>query len=167
MDVEGIYRKSGGSSQVSTVKDAFERASPPTSLDCDLSDLDLDIHAVTSTVKQYFRKLPSPLITFDVYDLLLEANKVSDTSERAQAMRDALHQLPKVHLAVVEYLFKHLERVTQMEKVNLMTSTNIAVVFAPTIMRPESLAREMSDTAYKNEAVKFLVENCDRIFDEN
>lgn len=45
-----------------------------------------------------------------------------------------------------------------------MTSTNIAVVFAPTVMRPESLAREMTDVQKKNEAMQFLVENCQDIF---
>ena len=45
-----------------------------------------------------------------------------------------------------------------------MTSNNVAVVFAPTIMRPESIAREMSDTSAKNSAVQFLIENCQAVF---
>lgn len=45
-----------------------------------------------------------------------------------------------------------------------MTSLNVAVVFAPTIMRPESLVREMSDTQAKNLAVQFLIENCSAVF---
>ena len=45
-----------------------------------------------------------------------------------------------------------------------MTSQNVAVVFAPTIMRPESLAREMTDVQKKNEVLRFLVENCQEIF---
>ena len=68
MDAEGIYRKSGGSGQVKAVQSGFEK-----NVEFDISDPDLDIHAVTSALKQYFRKLPVPLITFDVYDQLLEA----------------------------------------------------------------------------------------------
>ena len=45
-----------------------------------------------------------------------------------------------------------------------MTGLNVAVVFAPTIMRPESVAREMSDTQAKNLAVQFLIENCHAVF---
>ena len=160
MDVEGIYRKSGGNSQVQAVREGFERDSP----DLDLSDPTLDIHAITSGLKQYFRKLPIPLITYDVYDRLLDTTQIPDALTRIEAMKDAVSELPKVHYDVLEYLMQHLRRVVQQEKENLMTSTNIATVFAPTIMRPESLGRELSDTKNKNEAVMWMVENVGSIF---
>jgi len=160
MDVEGIYRKSGGNSQVQQVKDWFENPSK----DFDLSDPDLDIHAVTSGLKQYFRRLPVPLITYDVYDKLLDTTTISDKDSRIDAMQMALEDLPNVHYDTLQYLMQHLARVVLQEKENLMTPLNIAVVFAPTIMRPESLNRELSDTKMKNEAVTWLVENSERLF---
>lgn len=69
MDQEGIYRKTGGNSQVNMIKDGFDKSE-----NFDISDPDLDITAVTSVLKQYFRKLPTPLLTFDVYDRVLESN---------------------------------------------------------------------------------------------
>jgi hypothetical protein len=69
MDQEGIYRKTGGNSQVNMVKEGFEKDE-----NYDISDPDLDITAVTSVLKQYFRKLPDPLLTFDVYERVLESN---------------------------------------------------------------------------------------------
>ena len=162
MDVEGIYRKSGGTSQIQIVKEGFER----TPNEFDLSDPDLDIHAVTSSLKQYFRRLPMPLITYEVYDKLLDTTDVADDEDekRIEAMHRALDDLPKVHRNVLEFLTFHLKRVVERESENLMTSMNIAVVFAPTIMRPESLSREMTDTARKNEVVQFLVEHCQANF---
>ncbi|KAL9114472.1 MAG: hypothetical protein Q9227_001553 [Pyrenula ochraceoflavens] len=160
MDVEGIYRKSGGNSQIQSVKEGFER-SPHA---YDISDPDLDIHAVTSSLKQYFRKLPTPLITYDVYDKLLDSINIPSPDARVQSMSNAILDLPKVHRDVLEFLVFHLKRVVDRELENLMTSMNVAVVFAPTIMRPESLSREMTDTQKKNEAVQFLVENCQAIF---
>lgn len=59
----------------------------------------------------------------------------------------------------------HLKRVVERERENKMTSLNVAVVFAPTIMRPESVTREMTDTGAKNQAVQFLVENCHGVFE--
>ncbi|KIX04198.1 uncharacterized protein Z518_07752 [Rhinocladiella mackenziei CBS 650.93] len=160
MDIEGIYRKSGGNSQVQQVKDWFENPSK----DFDISDPDLDIHAVTSGLKQYFRRLPVPLITYDVYDRLLDTTTIPDRENRVDAMQRALEGLPRVHYETLEYLIQHLARVVQQEKENLMTSMNMAVVFAPTIMRPESISRELSDTKMKNEAVMWMVENSERLF---
>jgi Rho-type GTPase-activating protein 1/2 len=160
MDVEGIYRKSGGNSQVQQVKDYFENSNK----DFDISDQDLDIHAVTSGLKQYFRRLPTPLITYEVYDKLLDTTTIEDKAARVDAMQRALDELPRVHYDTLDYLIGHLARVVLQEKENLMTSMNVAVVFAPTIMRPESVNRELSDTKMKNEAVMWLVEHSERIF---
>ncbi len=159
--MEGIYRKAGGASQVQVIKDGFENSSQQ---NFDVSDPDLDIHAVSSTLKQYFRRLPNPLVTYEVYDKLLETTSISGFDAKIEAMSRALMDLPRVHREVLEYLVFHLKRVVGCERENLMTSMNVAVVFAPTIMRPESLAREMTDTQVKNEAVQFLVENCQAIF---
>jgi hypothetical protein len=68
MDIEGIYRKTGGSGQVKIVQEGFEKTE-----DYDISDPGLDITAVTSVLKQYFRKLPTPLLTFDIYDRVLDS----------------------------------------------------------------------------------------------
>ena len=68
MDVEGIYRKTGGSGQVKIIQEGFEKTE-----DYDISDPGLDITAVTSVLKQYFRKLPTPLLTFDIYDRVLDS----------------------------------------------------------------------------------------------
>ena len=68
MDIEGIYRKTGGSGQVKIIQEGFDQTD-----DYDISDPGLDITAVTSVLKQYFRKLPVPLLTFDVYDRVLDS----------------------------------------------------------------------------------------------
>ena len=179
MEIEGIYRKSGGNSQIQQIKEGFERTN-----DYDVSDPDLDINAVTSTLKQYLCKLPTPLITYEVYDKLLNAipsvppsllgapappnpNHNLDPEQRDHRvglMRQAIASLPAIHRTCLEVLIFHLARVIDHEKLNLMTSLNVAVVFAPTIMRPESVAREMSESQAKNQAVQFLVENCHGIF---
>ncbi len=45
-----------------------------------------------------------------------------------------------------------------------MTPKNLAVVFAPTIMRDASIEREMTDMHAKNQAVQFIIENSSDIF---
>lgn len=72
MDQEGIYRKTGGNSQVNMIKEGLDKSE-----DYDISDPDMDITAITSVLKQYFRKLPTPLLTFDIYERILESGGMS------------------------------------------------------------------------------------------
>jgi hypothetical protein len=76
MDIEGIYRKTGGSGQVKIIQEGFDKTE-----DYDISDPGLDITAVTSVLKQYFRKLPNPLLTFDVYDRILDSTSKFSPSQ--------------------------------------------------------------------------------------
>ncbi|KAI9883093.1 MAG: suppressor of tub2 mutation [Watsoniomyces obsoletus] len=162
MDVEGIYRKTGGNSQVKAIQEGFEKSD-----DYDISDPGLDITAVTSVLKQYFRKLPLPLLTFDAYDGMLEANSLPEDEKRVNAMRATILALPPKHRDCLEFLIFHLARVATREKENLMSPRNLAVVFAPTIMRDVSIDREMTDMHIKNQAVQFLIENNKVIFGGN
>ncbi|KAF2861610.1 RhoGAP-domain-containing protein [Piedraia hortae CBS 480.64] len=162
MDLEGIYRKSGGSSQVKMIQSGFEREGA----NYDISDPDLDIHAVTSALKQYFRKLPTPLITYDVYENFLEAAQSQDRERQIAHLRAAVFSLPDHHRSCLEYLVRHLAHVMTKEAENLMTPLNLAVVFAPTIMRPFSIEREMSDMQAQRVAVQALLELYEGVFAE-
>ncbi|AEO66797.1 e7b67886-8c94-49c2-948e-753328ad2898 [Thermothielavioides terrestris] len=161
MDIEGIYRKTGGNSLVKAIQEGFDKSE-----DFDISDPGLDITAVTSVLKQYFRKLPTPLLTFDVYDRILESNSIQNEAERCAHMRKTINMLPPKHRDCLEFLMFHLARVASRERENLMSPKNLAVVFAPTIMRDHSLEREMTDMHAKNVAVQFLIENSHVIFNE-
>ncbi|KAK2630435.1 hypothetical protein QTJ16_001255 [Diplocarpon rosae] len=159
MDHEGIYRKTGGSGQVKIVQEGFEKVD-----DFDISDPELDITAVTSVLKQYFRKLPTPLLTFDVYDRILDSINIEDENERCAHLKLTFSMLPEKHRDCLEFLMFHLSRVATRESENLMTPKNLAVVFAPTIMRDHSLEREMTDMHSKNTAMQFIIEHSQQVF---
>ncbi|KAI1410831.1 RhoGAP-domain-containing protein [Hypoxylon sp. FL1857] len=159
MDMEGIYRKTGGNSQTKAIQEGFDKNE-----NFDISDPDIDITAVTSVLKQYFRKLPTPLLTFDVYDRILETNTITGDEEKCTHLQNVFKQLPQQHRDCLEFLMFHLHRVAEREKENLMTPKNLAVVFAPTIMRDHNIEREMTDMHAKNLAVQFIIENTHNIF---
>lgn len=138
MDAEGIYRKSGGNSQVKMIQEGFEKME-----DFDISDPSLDIASVTSVLKQYFRKLPTPLLTFDVYDRILESAgtsspalarqmsglarhvlttivDITDGEERCAHLRKTVNLLPQKHRDCLEFLMFHLARVASREQENLV-----------------------------------------------
>ncbi|NWZ30579.1 RHG30 protein, partial [Asarcornis scutulata] len=63
--VDGIYRLSGVSSNIQRLRQEFDSERCP-----DLQrDVYLqDIHCVSSLCKAYFRELPNPLLTYQLYD---------------------------------------------------------------------------------------------------
>lgn len=74
LDYEGIYRKSGGAAQIRAIQLAFDNGE-----NINLSDEDEynDICAITSVLKQYFRELPDPLLTYELYDKFIQVSSKS------------------------------------------------------------------------------------------
>jgi hypothetical protein len=72
LDYEGIYRKTGGTSQSKAITQLFERGNYDA---FDLEDTDVfnDISSVTSVLKTYFRSLPDPLFTFALHEQFVAA----------------------------------------------------------------------------------------------
>ena len=71
MDFEGIYRKSGGASSMRQLQDAFEKGEDVP------FDNSIDICGVTSVLKQYFRNLPNPLLTYEIYERFVDTTSMS------------------------------------------------------------------------------------------
>ncbi|KAI9137931.1 hypothetical protein BKA69DRAFT_1041324 [Paraphysoderma sedebokerense] len=158
LDIEGIYRKSGPISQLRFIQSEFEKGNVP-----DLSDIDVvgDIAAVTSSLKQYLRELPNPLITFGVYSLVLDAIRQPE-DQVENAMREALNSLPVAHYNTLKFLIRHLVRVCDFSKENLMSPRNLGVVFGPTLMK-ESNNSELYDMNSIN-VVEYFIMHFDELF---
>ena len=106
---------------------------------CDHVDLSQerypDIHAITCVLKLYLRQLPIPLVTFDVHTQLLE---LRPSVLCLTTVRPIIRRLPPAHFHTLKYLCEHLLNVSQHSSRNQMTMENLAIVFAPTIMRSEN-----------------------------
>ncbi|KAI9319641.1 hypothetical protein BX666DRAFT_1853030 [Dichotomocladium elegans] len=160
MDYEGIYRKSGGAAQMRAIQAAFDKDSQSV----DLADDELynDICSVTSVLKQYLRELPNPLLTFDLYGPFIEAVSSQSNHDR---FRELLSQLPKSNYDTLKLLLQHLYRVSKNSQENRMTSKNLALVFAPTIIRDKDSSRDLLDMSYTNALMEYLISSANDLFD--
>jgi hypothetical protein len=163
---EGIYRKSGARSQIAAIEEAFEKT-------FDLNELDQkvltgDIAGVTSAVKQYLRYLPVPLIHFNLYDRFVAAAAAANISESTQAaveeLRIVINTLPPTYRDTLQFVMAHLVKITQFSDKNLMTSRNLAVCFAPTIVRHHDGNRELRDMQARNDGTQLLMDYYSTIF---
>ncbi|KAK9352333.1 hypothetical protein V1523DRAFT_414264 [Lipomyces doorenjongii] len=123
-----------------------------------------DICGVTSALKQYLRHLPVPLVTYDSYAAFIAVAEHDDFERKIYRLAQIMKSLPRAHQTCLECIVRHLSRVVSHSDKNLMTSLNIAVVFAPTLVRDYSGTREMVDAHKRNEVIRFMIENSDRIF---
>ena len=146
MDYEGIYRKSGGSAQQKHITALFERGDYDAFNLCDSESFN-DISSITSVLKNYFRLLPNPLLTFAMHEAFVAAGSkfevnltgfsdadgnclsIKDSQAKGQALRDLVKQLPVEHYHTLSYLMLHLHRVQLNADVNLMNSRNLGVIF--------------------------------------
>ncbi|KAG8834708.1 hypothetical protein FRC17_007614 [Serendipita sp. 399] len=158
MEYEGIYRKSGGAGQSKAITQAFERGDYDA---FDLLDTEqfTDISSITSVLKNYFRSLPNPLLTFELHDAFVQAASHRDPVAKANAMTNVLEQLPHEHYETLRLLMLHLNGVMEFSKINLMSARNLGVVFGPTLMRSPDSAKEFADMAGKALCIEWLVEN--------
>eukprot|EP00116_Pleurobrachia_bachei_P001699 sb/3461961/ len=76
--VEGIYRKSGINSNIQKLRQEFDSEAPPSSINEERYMN--DIHCVASLCKMYFRELPDPLLTYQLYDSFAHLNVIARSS---------------------------------------------------------------------------------------
>lgn len=93
--VDGIYRLSGITSNIQRLRQAFDEERVP---DLGNPEMKQDIHAVSSLLKMYFRELPNPLCTYQLYDNFVEAIQTKgESSERLRLMKETVLKLPPPH----------------------------------------------------------------------
>ncbi|XP_078052595.1 unconventional myosin-IXb isoform X2 [Augochlora pura] len=127
---EGIYRKSGVSSKVKELKQKMDEG--------DLEKVDFEnyqVHVLAAVLKSFFRDMPEPLLTFEYYDDFLHAANLTKQQDRISTLFAILKKLPKPNFDLMERLIVHLARIALHEVDNRMSSSALAIVFAPCILR--------------------------------
>ncbi|CAG8511141.1 16827_t:CDS:2 [Rhizophagus irregularis] len=113
-----------------------------------------DINIVAGALKRFFRDLPEPLMTFELYDEFIEAN---DQDDKLYAIKDLLYRLPKPNFELLKRLIEHLERVTDYEETNHMYARNLAIVFGPNLLKSRDFVKSMSNIGHHSSIIKSLI----------
>ncbi|XP_038065145.1 rho GTPase-activating protein 32-like isoform X2 [Patiria miniata] len=162
--VDGIYRLSGVSSTVQWLRDEFDSEKIP-----DLTQYEKDIHCVSSVCKLYFRELPNPLLTYQLYKKFEEA-ATSEEESRLLKMHDTVQQLPPPHYRTLQFLIKHLAKMATHGNQTGMTTKNLAIVWAPNLLRSKDLilatAAAFMEIKIQATVVEYLIRKADVIFND-
>lgn len=170
---EGIFRLSGKPSVMAALREAFNGRST------DIDFTGVSPYDVAHLFKQFLAELPEPILTNDGYtrimqldaDSALRDNSDDDSKHRLIAsLHSIVYRLPQAYKDFSRSVFAFLSGCESESYKNKMTAGNLAVVLAPSILRPaanSAAASALPDMALikkTNSMVKFLIENYFDIF---
>ncbi|NWS44960.1 HMHA1 protein, partial [Probosciger aterrimus] len=156
LKTKGIYRVNGVKTRVEKLCQAFENGKELVELS------QASPHDISNVLKLYLRQLPEPIMPFRMYNELMGLAKESLQGGEAKGrsgkggpeledkgadtdkvvvnlvlkLKELLKDLPRENMATLQCLLQHLRRIVEVEQDNKMTSSNLGIVFGPTLMRP-------------------------------
>ncbi|XP_070774006.1 rho GTPase-activating protein 31 [Enoplosus armatus] len=166
--VDGIYRLSGVTSNIQRLRQEFSsEACPDLTKEVYLQD----IHCVGSLCKLYFRELPNPLLTYELYSRFTEVVSVQGDHERLLHIQRVIKELPTAHFRTLEYLTKHLAHLATLSTETNMHTRNLALVWAPNLLRSKDIEASCGngDMAFQEvriqqSVVEFILNHTEQIF---
>uniref|UniRef100_A0A8C6SY87 Rho GTPase activating protein 31 n=1 Tax=Neogobius melanostomus TaxID=47308 RepID=A0A8C6SY87_9GOBI len=165
--VDGIYRLSGVTSNIQRLRQEFcSEACPDLTKEVYLQD----IHCVGSLCKLYFRELPNPLLTYELYTKFTVSRPPHCL---LSANQQIVSELSFIH-RTLEYLTKHLARLATLSTKTNMHTRNLALVWAPNLLRSKDIEGSTSngDMAFKEvrvqqSIIEFILNHTEQIFNDS
>ncbi|EOB00313.1 Oligophrenin 1, partial [Anas platyrhynchos] len=162
ISTEGVYRTVGSNIQVQKLLNAF--FDPKCPGDVDLQSSDWDIKTITSSLKFYLRNLSEPVMTYKLHKELVLAAKSENLDYRLGAIHALVYKLPDKNREMLELLIRHLVNVCEHSRENLMSPSNMGVIFGPTLMRAqEDTVAAMMNIKFQNIVVEILIEHFGKV----
>ncbi|XP_074115538.1 rho GTPase activating protein at 68F isoform X3 [Cotesia typhae] len=133
LETEGIFRRSAN---VAVVKELQSRCNHGLAV-----DFQGDPHIAAVLLKTFLRELDEPLMTYELYDEISQFQTLSKDERPRKVKILVLEKLPEDNYQLLKYIVQFLSRVMDRCDLNKMTSSNLAVVFGPNLVRaPPSVA---------------------------
>jgi len=93
---------------------------------------------------------------------------IKDEEAKFKKVKTVLEMLPRGYIVVLLYLLSFLRRVCDKSKKNMMTATNLAIVFSPSLLR--SIIVDMSivleDTTHATKLMTMFIEQHEKLFSD-
>ncbi|EGO22115.1 hypothetical protein SERLADRAFT_362535 [Serpula lacrymans var. lacrymans S7.9] len=121
---EGIYRLSGSSAVIKSLKDRFN------------TDEYWDPHAIAGLLKSFLRELPASILTRELHLKFLDVINFLNPQERIKELSQLIAALPIANYSLLRALTAHLILIVQNSNTNKMTMRNVGIVFSPTLGIP-------------------------------
>lgn len=167
LSLEGIFRLAGDRGTTKNIENGIDKANFPNFVEL-LQDYGAsgNVHCVADVMKRSLKFMNEPLIPFSYYQSAIAVEFERSEEVRIQKLRGLIMRIPHLNRTLLEELFRFLNFAMRFSNVSKMTSNNLAIVFAPNVLRPEEeTPQTMMDTDNKNRVISLLIERANDIFE--
>eukprot|EP01094_Clydonella_sp_ATCC50884_P006087 TRINITY_DN1510_c0_g1_i2.p1 TRINITY_DN1510_c0_g1~~TRINITY_DN1510_c0_g1_i2.p1 ORF type:complete len:658 (-),score=229.98 TRINITY_DN1510_c0_g1_i2:210-2183(-) len=161
LKAEGIFRLSGSANEIMEYKRRYDLGEPVS------FEHEQDPHNVAGLLKLYFREMPEPLLTWEMFFMFIMADFVENRFLRLRYIKYLISRLPALNRALLKFLVRFLIRVAAHADVNKMAIHNLATVFGPNLLRQKdaNMIQMVEHTPQINSMVDTMIKNYDYFFD--
>jgi len=141
LEVEGIFRVSGTHSSVLELKKTLEKG-----IEVEFSSSE-DPYVIAGALMQWLVELEPPLLTYDLYENFLTAQRIELEEERQKRIVDDLSHLPTTHRESLGVILKLFHEIDKHNAQNKMNAASLAIIVSPSILRNkvQDLHKEAGD----------------------
>lgn len=100
-----------------------------------------ELSTVTSLLKMYLRTMDEPLFPFNTFDILMSISSCKE-EEWVDRAKEVYVQIPECRKQISHHLFMLLSRVSSLSARNMMTASNLAIVFSPILLQEQDCSAE-------------------------
>ncbi|XP_056016327.1 uncharacterized protein LOC125673484 isoform X4 [Ostrea edulis] len=160
---KGVFRKS---CNIKLAKELHQRLDE--GADC-LSE-ETPTLVIGHLLKEYLRSLPHCLLYEEFYEEWISLSEEENTSQKLEKVRGLLNKLPEGHRELLKYMLCVLYHIDKNHKENMMTSYNLSVCIAPSILwakQGDDPMRALAMAKSPQQIVEYLIVNCIELFGED
>nr|CAB3244288.1 protein FAM13A [Phallusia mammillata] len=161
-NTNGVFRKSANAKTIRMVKHALNQE-----LEYDLTSV--HVHVVAALLKDFLRNIPNSLLGSDHFRTWEGALEQPSDEEKIESIRRQVESLDDLTQTLLRHVVSVLHRIAENSDQNGMTSFNLAVCIAPSVlwMDPATdLTLQASGSKMVQELLRFMIDNCRSIFGE-
>ncbi|XP_070787043.1 rho GTPase-activating protein 20-like [Enoplosus armatus] len=163
----GIFRRPAGARAVRELRDSLDAGEFQLPLTRD------HVFIIAGVFKDFLRSIPGSLLCCELHEEWMDVLEEEDEEEEEQVqdIQRMIGRLPKENALLLRYLLAMLLGVQGNAHENQMTSFNLSVCIAPSMLwppgAPGSPEVEGEGTKRVCELVKFMIEHCQQILGED
>lgn len=159
---EGIFRIGGVKTEIAELRKSIDYGA------CPSYEAVSNIHNVTGLLKMFLRELPTPLLTYDLYDRWIAAAEIEDEQSQKASIRQLIAELPPMNRNILAELIVLLYQCAQHHEVSFMDANNLSIVVGPNLLWHSSrnLDASFSSLSQVGHLVTTIIANGPEFFPE-